>query len=262
MRPRTLLIAGLVLLAGGTGIMLGFVTKTVDCDCRPCMAMAGDSVENARAAHPAGRMPVARDHRTPAVPCDPKELQRIRDRIDEIRTKTAFSERLSDGYVATQEGVPIPWTDDIPLQYRAEQFQAIIAQALDELQAPAEIVGFDCNEPPCIVKLRVLDGSNIKINKSDAWRKNFRGRTATLVNVDCKDGRFERINLFAPSWDGKTDPAGLTEEENKKIRKAAIRRMIDGTETEEEKARDKRLSHRLSTIRESWQCAPADRREP
>jgi hypothetical protein len=252
-RPGPLVIVVVIVAAGLAGLALGSVSVP-PCECPACPAVQEREVPAAPGT-PIG--PAAPRTGAPLPPCEPAELQRMQQRIGELRTRTAFLERLEEGYQAAKEGVPIPWTKDIPAQFREERFQAIVAEALDELQAPAELVGFDCSEPPCIAKLRVLSGSSVGFSGSKAWKKSFgRGHGGSQVSVDCGDGRAERIQLVVPLWDGKNDPATMSLEEHSEYQRKRFLKRFDGTRSEEDKNRDRRLGHRLRKLREGWTCAP------
>jgi hypothetical protein len=187
------------------------------------------------------------------------ELVRLKKRVGELEAKAAFQEAVVEGYRQDKYGTPIPWPDRIPGQYKQEEFQSIINQAIIEAEAPVDLVGFDCKEPPCIALLRRHDGrSSSGLAQTKIWKDNYGGsvRSGYSGFVDCGDGRKERIILESPYWDWKTDPKTLPpgaydQQLRDKIKKGFV-------QTEEEKNRTKRMRARWDEILSNWRCLPAE----
>jgi hypothetical protein len=195
------------------------------------------------------------------VPCpDPagekSEIDRLKKQVQKLKTKAFMLETLADSFQEYKKDPPIPWPEGIPKQYRPEQFRSIVAQGLEEIQAPVDLVGFECVESPCIAMMRIHEGYISKINNSNIWRENFgKGVTGSPVMVDCPDGSEERIELVAAEWNMRHDPKKMSPEAYKQAMQKETHRLIRGRLTKEEAERGKRLSLRMRRLRIFWECA-------
>lgn len=166
------------------GVYLGYELAE-----RPCPAEqpgAAEPADTAPAASPpavqkkAASGPVERQTKG----SEPGELARLRKELERCEARLGFLQVLQKGYQHQLHGSPVPWDDSIPPQYRKEGFQAKLAQALDELEAPAELVGFDCREPPCVAVMRNLGhpGQKPELRRSKTWMESLRHRLQDPVD--------------------------------------------------------------------------------
>lgn len=229
---RLTALGGLVGIAFGLGVLAGF--------------------EWAPDGSPAGSGPVEppepRVDGEPSVPDDsparPGWLARCPDaggqqaaldgankRIEELEARLALARVVEQGYRGELYGTPVPWPDEVPEQLRPEGFQALLAESLDACQVPAELVGFACEEAPCMAMLRPerRDWIWSLIRDCPSWGERFKQVPLQYdFWVECR-GRSERVVLLAPFW--KDFPGD---------REAML----------------KRLAARVEQIRSGWQCEP------
>lgn len=184
------------------------------------------------------------------------EIEGLKRQAQELKTKAIMLESLADSFQEYKREPPLPWPEGIPEQYLPEQFRAIVARGLEEIRAPVDLVGFECDESPCIAMLRMREGYISKINNSKIWRENYgKGVTGSPVSVDCPDGSEERIELVAAEWNMRHDPKKMSPEEYKRAMQQETHRLIRGRLTEEEAQRGKRLTLRMRRLRLFWECA-------
>lgn len=244
-----LLLLALTAIAFGIGTAVGGVSTVPDCDCAPCASPAEESAPpdySERDTRESAETVIAQAGAPSG--CDPAELAALRQEIKAITEK----------YPAEKDGEPLSWPGHIPEQYRSDSFQALFAEALDQIEAPAELAGFDCSEPPCIAQLRPGQDRGVNLARSEVWRKNFGTATREVsVHVRCGDGRQELVQLAAPLWDWKHDPKEMSTRDYDELARAAGLKVWEGRQSEEEAIRDERLRLRLETILKNWRCKPA-----
>ncbi len=251
-----------VALAGtafAIGIALGGVSDSPACECSTCPDKYDfDDRRQFSQTNPSGFFSGSRIKQEATETCDIDEFRSILKRIQQLQSKAVLLTQLTENYRVTNTGVVRTWTEDIPEQFHREQFQATFSQVLDELMANAELVGFDCFEPPCIAKLRVGANARVSVVKSKTWLENFRtGPRESFLYIDCGDGREEVVQLVEPLWDPDHDLKKMTKEELSKWGKAKYKRLTEENRSEEEKSFDLRRSRRREKIKENWKCAPA-----
>lgn len=87
------------------------------------------------------------------------EIGRLRDEL----TRAELSTDIARGQLASHEGDPMPWPDDLDDAYRPEAFEETIEAALDEVPF-GELEVMDCSEFPCFAVIRSTD-------VGDGWQK-------------------------------------------------------------------------------------------
>ncbi len=161
------------------------------------------------------------------------ELAGARKRIEELESRLALAGVLERGYQGQLFGTPQPWPADTPAHLAPQGFQDLLARSMDACEVPAELVGFDCEEAPCIAMLRPAGRGWIwsLIRDCPEWAERFRRvPLRTDFWADCGPGETEHVVLLSPFWaDFPGDRENL----------------------------DKRLGARFSQIRERWRCGRA-----
>lgn len=115
------------------------------------------------------------------LPCDPEPVQRP--------------------WVPHPLGEPLRWTARVPIELSPQRFEAVVAETVAACQPEAEVVGIDCHEPPCIVRLRSKGAApEATIVRCEPWEIPY-GPTVHLLraSVPCPDGPDERVVLLAPT---------------------------------------------------------------
>jgi len=150
--------------------------------------------------------------------------------VDFVWIVDALAER---GYQGQLFGIPQPWPADTPAHLAPQGFQDLLARSMDACKVPAELVGFDCEEVPCIAMLRPGERGWIwsLIRDCPEWAERFRRvPLRTDFWADCGPGETEHVVLLSPFWaDFPGDRENL----------------------------DKRLGARFSQIRDRWRCGRA-----
>ena len=141
----------------------------------------------------------------PAAPPGPvltprsSEADQLRERVAQLEDQVALHRRLEEAYEQELYGEPIPWTSDLPDDFQPELFKMKVAEAMTDCQA--DLVGFECDEPPCLALLRGHDpGYNGSLNaRCPGWVTHF-GETSSgyHTSIDCGDGRTERVHMVSP----------------------------------------------------------------
>ena len=153
---KTVLTILMSILLVGFCWLVGLVGAWDECDCSACPGPEDQQKADSRRPE---RVPTESglQRRLEELPiCDPVDLQKLRQDVEKLQAKADLMKNLSDGYRAAGEGTPAAWPEHIPVQFTPDHFQATFAQVLDELEMEAELLGFDCSEPPCIARLRML----------------------------------------------------------------------------------------------------------
>ncbi|MCP4870411.1 MAG: hypothetical protein GY898_17035 [Proteobacteria bacterium] len=125
------------------------------------------------------------------------QIERLQERLD---ARTA--DRAREG---------LEWPADRPPQFTADGFPRAFDAALSICKPDAILVGYDCEEPPCVAKLRVNDGWHQALMSCESFATSF-GATIDLATfgIDCPDSEPERVALLAPidaEWIGSLDEA-------------------------------------------------------
>jgi hypothetical protein len=188
--------------------------------------------------------------------CDDHQIDGLQQEQSDLQRRIAQLDSMLLGYRDYRKGTPIPWSADVPEQYRQEHFQSLIAAALEEIKAPVEIVDFECSEVPCIAMLRILEGAISKITTARIWQENFgKSVTGSYVAVRCQDGREERIEIIAAEWDGRIDPRAISSEAWTAEKRHEFKKRMKGKLTKTEALNERRLMSRLRRLRSCWPCA-------
>ncbi|MBN2494291.1 MAG: hypothetical protein JXR96_06870 [Deltaproteobacteria bacterium] len=184
------------------------------------------------------------------------ELGEARRKLEALESKHKMQAAILEGYRYEKYGEPIAWPEHMPSQYRPEQYQSIVSRALDQGEIGADLLGFECREPPCIAILRSHDQSArmLPITRTEIWRQSYGGsvRSGYAGFIDCGDGRKERIELISPYWDWKVDPKKMGPDYY-----SNPMRSQTAAEAAREENRAKRLQARWEEITSSWRCQPA-----
>lgn len=134
------------------------------------------------------------------VPISDGDLQILRDRVGEHENELRMARAAKELYEQQLFGDPIPWPETIPEAFQPGVFQRTMGDVMQDCEA--ELVGFECDEPPCIAMLRGDDPQYLGplLERCPGWAEQFGERSSGLhTNIDCDDGRSERVYLVSPS---------------------------------------------------------------
>ncbi len=92
------------------------------------------------------REPVRQASRSAASGPSETDLQALRDEVAAAELHLA----LLQGQREAVEGVPQPWTDDLPAADRPEAVEAAVVAAI-EAHGEGELLDMDCDEYPCLL---------------------------------------------------------------------------------------------------------------
>jgi len=143
----------------------------------------------------------------PAIPDGDDE--QLHTRIGQLNEEIAQVEALNRTYETELNGSPHPWPDDLPEKLTPAGFEAQVTAAIEECGVEVDLVGFDCEEFPCLLALR--DGEEnwwSKLTTScQAWVDSYGvGASGSMgVWVDCGDGRREEFGVIMANVDGLLD---------------------------------------------------------
>jgi len=160
-----------------------------------------------------------------------------RRRAEERRAsrESVFSARRGE---EADEGVSPSWNPYVPEVLGPEGFEEQVKLAMEECQPAMELVGFDCDEPPCMAIFRADDSnaSNGLVSEDcPAWSEPF-GTTVTQSSdtFDCPDGVSETMMIIGSTRtsDWIDDPAPGQRGNNMS-----------------------RLMARSQAVKDSWTCA-------
>ncbi len=165
----------------------------------------------------------------------PREAE-LEEENARLRSQLQASERYMGDIADQIDGVAARWNDNVPPALGPQGFEAQVRKALQECGPDADLVGVDCDEPPCLAVFRAENDvlSQQLIGSCPAWKDHFGTSVSSYsTNVDCGDGTTERINVAGPSitWDYVEEP-----------------------QTEDPWNGSKRLSARTETWIANWEC--------
>ena len=157
-------------------------------------------------------------------------LAELANKIARLEAELGLIRALAKGFQAEAQGTAQDWPAEVPDGQRPENFQAWLAESLDACEVPAELLGYDCGEPPCIARLRVQRSDWLwkLIRDCPSWTTHYR-RVPRLHRfmAPCGPEGQESIVLLSPHW--KDYPGEIDQ-------------------------LDKRLQSRWVQAQESWTC--------
>jgi hypothetical protein len=187
----------------------------------------------------------------PAEQTDTRETGRIehwygktaqQDRSAEvIEQRLEFGRILLEGYRAEVEGVVQEWTAELRERFNREKFRDVVDRVQETCDLPGELVGMDCEEPPCIAVFR-LNENQVRSSAwyygragtpaCETWEKEYtRGMFLLPTLMDCPRGGREWFAVLAPSF----------------YWKGAAQRDIENN--------GKRILTRAKGIKDKWRCS-------
>ncbi len=139
------------------------------------------------------------------------------------------------------EGVAPSWNPYVPEALAPGGFEEQVRQAMEECEPDLDLLGFDCNEPPCLAIFRSNSSGASDVLTSEeclAWRESF-GAAVTQSSdvIDCPDGASEQVLLIgsAQAWHWIDEP--VPGDSNNGM---------------------KRLMARAAAVKEGWVCATGE----
>jgi hypothetical protein len=176
------------------------------------------------------------DRRTPDVEIESTVV--LRQEIVDLERQLAVANEIARAATLEIEGVPIRWGREVPDEFTAAGFERRLREAIAECGVDIEVVGLDCDEPPCLAVLRPREERwHAKlVNECPAWREVYSNRTINMsASVDCGDGRNDSFLMLgsALAWSHVEDPDGA-----------------------EEGNHGKRMDLRAGSWKGSWECPP------
>jgi hypothetical protein len=189
------------------------------------------------------------------LPGNDPPMKRMEDMLAAWRCPSGKTAQQVAGELERAPGQPIPWSDDIPAQYRPEAFEKLTREAIAQLGLKVDVLGFECSEMPCIVMLRPHPDNQDHLTSSKAWQESFGGPSASNFEGPVGVGACpaERAQLVSAHWDFAGDPKG-----HPAMAPAERRKLLESNPALAAKAKNlsKRLQERWQAIREKWTCAP------
>ena len=133
-------------------------------------------------------------------------------------------------------GDPVQWPDEVAPLTAPDEFQDQLAKAIEACDVNVDVVGMDCNEPPCLAMLRGGEDGwyGDLVNDCPEWFEPF-GTSVTSANglVECPDGSTQSYKLLGvPSSVVLGEPTDNTDKEN----------------------RTKRFHARIDEAKRAWRC--------
>ncbi len=128
-------------------------------DADPVALGAGDQ-HTLRAQDDPTAAPIARTTRT-AAGDDAEALQAEIASLNEQLEAARFHQAMAKGQLASHEGTPQPWPDDLPEALRPDAFSAAVAAAMEGFD-DLELVSVECDEFPCFA---VIESNN----RTEEW---------------------------------------------------------------------------------------------
>jgi len=168
---------------------------------------------------------------------DDDELQILRDNVGQLENELRMARAAKELYERELFGDPIAWPETIPEEFQPGVFQRAVQEAMEDCEAA--LVGFECEEPPCIALLRNDDPefSGPFTERCPGWVEQFGDRSSGMhTHIDCGDGRSERVHMVSPS------PYGT---------------LIDDEDDEARTNYGKRRRLRYQQLENGWECETA-----
>ncbi len=154
------------------------------------------------------------------------ELQGEIDTIDELAR--AYEEQLF--------GPPLAWPGQVPRELSEAGFRDQVELALGECDPDVDLIGFDCDEPPCLAVLRIRgeDWRAELIDRCAPWAEPFGTQTSGIsFAVTCADGSEEQAEMLG----------------------VPLHKVLGEADDEQEGAMARRLEARKLEPQLRWACA-------
>ncbi len=195
---------------------------------------APDSQPSEAAASRPQRSPGPAGNATPAPRTESSSPQSDAEQILSLQGEVELLRGMLRGQELAATGEAIPWPEDRPERFRQAGYRAALEEAIDSCAPPVELVGLDCDEPPCVALLRTgQDWHDALVNRCPTWRDRYGTTVSQSVGeIDCEDGSTEQIAMLSPYDEEWED--GLGKEELGEVRQ--------------------RLRHRWEQLRGDWTC--------
>lgn len=91
--------------------------------------------------------------RTDWATASPDELLAEIDRLKTENDGLRLQSKMAIGQAEHYEGVPQPWSDDVPASFRPDAFTDAMREAVEGIE-DAELLDVDCEEFPCVAVIR------------------------------------------------------------------------------------------------------------
>jgi hypothetical protein len=182
---------------------------------------------------PGERVQVGTQPPDPAVPQAPGPV--IPDRIAALEAENALLKTMLEQLETEYRGTPIPWPADLPEALTPAGFERNVRAALEQCAPDVELLGFECQEPPCFALLRPSkkDWWGRLVNQCPAWVDHYTNSVASASgSVQCEDGREEVYHMLG--WSSQLLERELSEEEREN--------------------QSKRFDARIDELRSNWKC--------
>ncbi|MCB9762846.1 MAG: hypothetical protein H6739_23800 [Alphaproteobacteria bacterium] len=125
--------------------------------------------------------------------CAPIEAERA-----DLQQQLAFQKLLARDLELRAYGERPAWPDVPPPGHAPADFERIVDEAVEACGIPSEILGIDCEEPPCMV-ISKDDGLRAALMDCPTWTDAYgKSTTNTSTDVRCPDGSTERLILLGP----------------------------------------------------------------
>ncbi len=107
---------------------------------------------------------------------------------EELRTELAAQRRYVENLEIEAYGIAPTWAEGVPPELSEEAFGEQVAKAIEACDPGVELVGVDCEEPPCLAVLRPLEEGwwDRLVNTCPEWTEAYGSNTSMQSGkVDC-----------------------------------------------------------------------------
>ena len=124
-----------------------------------------------------------------------------RERIRQLEAEVDQLQARLDASGVRPPAQPVAWPDGRPEKFTEAGLRGLLEQGLQDCDVPAELVGFECGEPPCVALLRTSDDGwhDALVNNCATWTEAY-GTTVSMDTgrADCGGGDEEAYALLSP----------------------------------------------------------------
>lgn len=175
---------------------------------------------------------------------DAAASERTKDELDaalltrsaELQEEIDAIEELSRTYDEQLFGPPLAWPKQVPHALSSSGFRDQVEIALGECDPDVDLIGIDCNEPPCLAVLRIRseDWRAKLVTECAPWSGSFGTQTSGIsFSVTCADGSEERAEMVG----------------------APLHKVLGETADEQAEGVSRRLRARMLAPQLHWVCA-------
>jgi hypothetical protein len=100
------------------------------------------------------------------------------EKLAECEQRLEFASNVIGKQMEERTGTPVPFPDDLPTQYTAEEFETAVREALAECKTPGlELAYVDCSEFPCMAffsqPAKSYNHGVYELRECEGWSRRF-----------------------------------------------------------------------------------------